>query len=209
MENVTENIVEFDEKLLDMLKTITDEGFRNAADGFSGMVGRKIEVSDPTLELVPLLTIPTMVGGLEDDAVGVYLRFEGDMPGQIMMVIPYQKALELSDLLMGVPQGTTQSFGSLERSALGELGNLCGSFFLNSIAKTVNANFRPSPPAVMVDMVGAILDIVVATVGGVSEHVLLVHANFFEGTRCVETNFWVIPDMKALHNLVQKNQANE
>ncbi len=66
-----QNIMEFDEKLLDMLKIITTEGFRNAADGFSGMVGRKIEVSNPTLELVPLLTIPKMVGGIEDDAVGV------------------------------------------------------------------------------------------------------------------------------------------
>ncbi len=204
-----QNIVEFDEELLDMLKTITNEGFRNAAKGFSGMVGRKIEVSNPTLALVPLLTIPKMVGGIEDDAVGVYLRFDGDMPGQIMMVIPYQKALELSDLLMGVPQGATQALGTLERSALGELGNLCGSFFLNSIAKTVGASFRPSPPAVMVDMVGAILDIVVATVGGVSEHVLLVHANFTEGARVVETNFYVIPDMKALHTLVQKNHAHE
>jgi len=204
-----QNIMEFDEKLLDMLKIITTEGFRNAADGFSGMVGRKIEVSNPTLELVPLLTIPKMVGGIEDDAVGVYLRFDGDIPGQIMMVIPYQKALELSDLLMGVPQGATQALGTLERSALGELGNLCGSFFLNSIAKTAGASFRPSPPAVMVDMVGAILDIVVATVGGVSEHVLLVHANFTEGARVVETNFYVIPDMKALHTLVQKNHAHE
>jgi chemotaxis protein CheC len=99
--------------------------------------------------------------------------------------------------------------GSIERSALGELGNLCGSFFLNSIAKTIGASFRPSPPAVMVDMVGAILDIVVATVGGVSEHVLLVHANFIEGSRFVETNFWVIPDMKAFNNIIQKNQSHE
>jgi len=199
----------FDENLLDMLKTITDEGFRNAAKGFSVMVGHKIEVGNPNLELVPLLTIPSMVGGIEDDAVGVYLRFEGDMPGQIMMVIPYQKALELSDLLMGITPGSTQTLGMLERSALGELGNLCGSFFLNSIAKTVGANFRPSPPAVMVDMVGAILDVVVATVGGVSEHVLLVHANFHEGTRSVETDFWVIPDMKSLRDLAQKKRAND
>lgn len=199
----------FDENLLNMLKTITDEGFRNAAEGFSVMVGHKIEVGNPNLELVPLLTIPSMVGGIEDDAVGVYLRFEGDMPGQIMMVIPLRKALELSDLLIGLAPGSTQVLGMLERSALGELGNLCGSFFLNSIAKTVGASFRPSPPAVMVDMVGAILDVVVATVGGVSEHVLLFHANFHEGTRFVETDFWVIPDMKSLHDLAQRKRTDE
>lgn len=194
----------FDQYLLEMLNTIASEGIKNAADGFSGMVGRRIEVSNPEIELVPLLTIPKIVGGLEDDAVGVYLRFEGDMIGQIMMIIPHQKALELVDLLMGLEKGTTKHLGSLERSALGELGNLCGTFFLNSIAKTVGASFRPSPPAIMVDMLGAILDIVVATAGGVNEHVLLMHANFMDGVRFVETDFWVIPDMKALNNLLKK-----
>ena len=194
----------FDQYLLEMLNTIASEGIKNAADGFSGMVGRRIEVSNPDIELVPLLTIPKIVGGLEDDAVGVYLRFEGDMTGQIMTIIPHQKALELVDLLMGVEKGATKHLGSLERSALGELGNLCGTFFLNSIAKTVGASFRPSPPAIMVDMLGAILDIVVATAGGVNEHVLLMHANFMDGVRFVETNFWVIPDMKALNNLLKK-----
>lgn len=194
----------FDQYLLEMLNTIASEGIKNAADGFSGMIGRRIEVSNPEIELVPLLTIPKIVGGLEDDAVGVYLRFEGDMIGQIMMIIPHQKALELVDLLMGLEKGTTKHLGSLERSALGELGNLCGTFFLNSIAKTVGASFRPSPPAIMVDMLGAILDIVVATAGGVNEHVLLMHANFMDGVRFVETDFWVIPDMKALNNLLKK-----
>ncbi|HNN12564.1 MAG TPA: chemotaxis protein CheC [Anaerolineales bacterium] len=197
--------IPFDQDLLDKLSAIASEGIKNAAAGFSGMVGRKIEVDSPTLEIIPLLTIPKVVGGPEDDAVGVYLRFEGDMVGQIMMIIPYQKALELVDMLMGLDKGATQTLGTLERSALGELGNLCGSFFLNSIAKSVNADIRPSPPAVMVDMVGAILDIVVATVGGISEHVLLVHANLMDGTRFVETDFWVLPDMKALHGLINNS----
>lgn len=198
------NTIPFDQELLEMLQTIAGEGVKNAAVGFSGMVGRKIEVSSPRLELIPLLSIPTVVGGVEDDAVGVYLRFEGDMIGQIMLIIPYQKALELADLLMGLETGMTQHLGTMERSALGELGNLCSSFFLNAVANASGASFRPSPPAVMVDMVGAILDIVVATVGGVNEHVLLVHANFMDGPRCVETDFWIIPDMKALNTILQK-----
>ncbi len=197
--------IPFDHDLLEMLKTIASEGITNAARGFSGMVGRKIEVSNPALKLVPLFSIAKMVGGPEDDAVGIYLRFEGDMVGQIMMIMPYHKALELVDLLMDLPEGTTQHMGSMERSALGELGNLSGSFFLNSLANLVGANIMPSPPAVMVDMVGAILDIVVATAGGISEQVLLMQANFMDGTRSVEANFWVIPDLNALKDLLKKN----
>jgi chemotaxis protein CheC len=89
----------------------------------------------------------------------------------------------------------------LERSALGEVGNLTGSFFLNSVAKLTGASVRPTPPAVLVDMVGAILDIIIATTGGVSEHVLLLRADLTDGDRRVDADFWVIPDTATIQAL--------
>jgi chemotaxis protein CheC len=195
----------FDKDLLEKLKVIAGDGVNNAADGFSGMVGRKIHVHNPNAKLVPVLTIPEIAGRQDDDAVGIYLRFKGDVDGQIMLIVPFAKAMELVDLMMQAPAGTTQQLGSLERSALGELGNLCGSFFLNSVARSTKAKFHPTPPAVMVDMVGAILDIVVATSGGISEQALLMQANFTDGERCVEADFWVIPDMTSLNEMLKKN----
>ncbi|MEI7848784.1 MAG: chemotaxis protein CheC [Chloroflexota bacterium] len=200
-----EEIIPFDHELFEILKSIASEGIKNAARGFSGMIGHKIEVSNPVATLVPLLQIAQIVGGPENEAVGIYLRIEGDLLGQIMMIIPYTKSLELVDLLMDLPEGTTQSLGSMERSALGELGNMCGAFFLNSLAKMIGASFRPTPPAVMVDMVGAILDIIIATTGGVSDHVLLMQANLMDGQRSVEADFWVIPDINTLQALLNRN----
>lgn len=199
--------IAFDPHALERLSSLASEGIDNAAFGFSGMVGRKIQFSKPTATLVPILTIPQIVGKPDDDAVGIYLRFMGDMAGQIMMIVPHQKALELADLLIDVPQGTTRHLGSLERSALGELGNLCGSFFLNSIARMVDADFRPSPPVVMVDMVGAILDVVVVTTGGLGDQALLMQANFMDGSRSVEADFWVIPDLNSLQTLIVKSSG--
>jgi chemotaxis protein CheC len=199
------NAALFDKDLMDKLRSLADDGVNNAATGFSGMVGRKIHVHNPTSKLVPVMSIPELAGRPDNDAVGIYLRFTGDVSGQIMLIIPFQKAMELVDLMMQVPAGTTQQLGSLERSALGELGNLCGSFFLNSIARTTKAKFHPTPPAVMVDMVGAILDIVVATSGGISENALLMQANLTDGDRMVEADFWVIPDMHSLNEMIAKN----
>jgi len=197
----------FNQAFLEKLGMVARDGIHHAASGFSGMVGRTIQFNHPVVRLVPVLSIPEIVGKLEDDAVGIYLRFTGDLAGQIMMIIPHQKALELVDWLLDVPSGTTQNLGQLERSALGELGNLCGSFFLNSMAGKVNADFRPSPPAVMVDMIGAILEIVVVTTGGISEQALLVQANFMDGSRSVDADFWVIPDLNSLQDLIKKNSV--
>jgi chemotaxis protein CheC len=114
-----------------ILAHIRDEGVYNAARGMSEMVGEELTVSEPHVRMVPLHEIPTILGGAETEAVGIYLRIDGMIPGQMMMIVPYLKALELTDLVMSLPKGTTQNFGKLERSALAELGNLTGSWFLN------------------------------------------------------------------------------
>lgn len=188
----------FDDHLHELLRIMAAEGIRNAAAGLSGMVGAEIVVTDPHIRLVPMTDIPTLLGGPEEEAVGIYLQAQGDIQGQIMLIMPYDKALELVDMLMEQPLGTTQQLGSLERSALAEVGNMTASFFLNAVAKRLHLDIRPSPPAVMVDMVAAILDIVAAISGGISEHVLLMQGAFMRDGREVEVNFWVLPDPGAL-----------
>lgn len=191
---MTELAVEFDEHLLTLLEEMAQEGVQNAAEGLSVMIGETINFSQPAAKLVPLQDIPHMLGGPESEAVGIYLLSEGDLAGQIMLVLPFDQAFELVDLVLEQPAGTTSELGSFERSALAEIGNLTGSFFLNAIAEKTGLEARPSPPAVMVDMVGAILGIVVATAGGVSDHVLVLQANLTKGGQEVQAQFWVIPN---------------
>ncbi|MEN4010531.1 MAG: chemotaxis protein CheC [Chloroflexota bacterium] len=197
------NRIEFDEKLVETLRSITTIGIHNAVRGFSGLLGHHLEFHEPKVKVVPLTQIPMIVGGPENEAVGIYLRAEGDFNAQIMMILGLEKALNLVDLLLEQPEGKTTCLGSLERSALGEVGNMTGTFFMNAVANSLRREIRPTPPAVMVDMVGAILDIIVATTGGVSDQVLLLQTCFTDGDRSVLTDFWVIPDAQSLQALRQ------
>ncbi len=196
-------VIEFDDKLVETLRSITSIGIHNAVRGFSGLLGHKLEFHEPEVSVVPLTRIPMIVGGPENEAVGIYLRAEGDFNAQIMMILPLDKALQLVDLLMEQPEGKTTFLGSLERSALGEVGNMTGTFFMNAVANALKREIRPTPPAVMVDVVGAIMDIIVATTGGVSDQVLLIQTCFTDGSRSVLTDFWVIPDAQSLQALRQ------
>ena len=191
----TEN---FDEHLRSLLEVMAQDGVHRAAEGFSGMMGRKVTVSQPHARLVPFTELPYALGGPECEAVGIYLQMQGQMTGQVMLALPYQKALELVDLLMDLPTGTTQQLGSLERSGLAEVGNITTSFFLNALSASSGLDVRPSPPAVIVDMIGAIVDIIIATSGGVRETILLIEAEFECEGRSVEANFWLIPDPATL-----------
>ena len=192
------------DKMAAYLEHLAKVGIHNAAKGFSGMLGRELTVVDPKVCILPLLSLSTILGGPEDEVVGIYLRAEGDLGSQFMTVIPIQKAMELVDLLMDQPVGTTECLGSLERSALAEVGNLTASFFMNSIAAISGISLRPTPPAVMVDMVGAILDIIIATSGGISDSVMMLKAKFVLGEREVGVDFWVIPDEKTIRLLAAR-----
>ena len=191
-------------KFLQALTALAKQGFQNAAEGLSGMTGVSLAVYDPTVNLVPLKDIPYVLGGPETDAVGIYLKMEGDISGHVLLIMPYQKALEMVDLLMDEPSGTTQKLGSLERSALAEVGNLTGTFFLNALAEQTGLPSRPSPPAVIVDMVGSILDIITALVGGIGDEVLMFQANFLIRDKEMNTDFWVIPDTSTLEKLTHE-----
>ena len=202
MSNPDENIL--NGKMKDLIQIIANEGIHNAANGFSKFMGINLVVTQPQVKMVPFTEIPNLFGGPEMEAVGIYLKIEGDIPGQMILVLPYPKAIQLVALLMEVPPESIQSLGSLERSALGEMGNMTGTFFLNSVAKLTGLSVRPSPPAVMVDMVGAMLDVIVATTGGLGSQVLMMQATFVYGERKTETDFWVIPDPNTLEYLAKK-----
>jgi hypothetical protein len=56
-------------------------------------------------------------------------------------------------------------------------------------------------------MVGAILDILVATWDGISENVLLIQATFLRGERETQVNFWMIPDRSSLEGICRREKS--
>jgi len=190
--------------VLQKLDEIAARGFQNAARGMSGLIGHNLVVLSPQVSMVPLKQIPEIVGGAETDAVGIYLKVEGGIGGQVMLVIPYGRALEIVDLMMDVPSGTTTSLGRMERSALAEVGNMTGTFFLNAVAEFTDISSRPSPPAVMVDMLGAIMDVIIATMGEIGDEVMMFQATFVFKERESKADFWIIPDPYILDIITTK-----
>lgn len=188
----------FNSEFIETLEQITKEGIENAAKGFSGMLGKTLEVKKSSARLVNILEITHLIGGPEDETVAIYLRAEGSIAGQMMLVLQFESAMELVDLLMGEAIGSTKKLETMEKSALQELGNVTGTYFLNSVSEITGSSVRPTPPAVMVDMFGAIIDIVIVTTGGEQEEVLLIEAEFVLGKQIAEIQFWVIPDPASL-----------
>ncbi len=202
-----ENSLNSQQNFNPILFTLARLGVQHAVKGLSDMVGEQISATEPVLNAVPALKVPEFIGGLEKEAVGVYLRGTGQAAGQFMLILPIANALEFVDLLMGEPLGTCVELDDMGRSALAELGNMAGTFFLNAIAQLTGLETRPTEPAVIVDMVGAILTVVVATSASAVEEVIIINTSILNGERSTETIFWYIPDPRTMEILDAKYSA--
>ncbi len=103
-------------------------GSQNAITGLSEMVKKDIEMNAVSARQVPVDEVPELFGGREEVAVAVYLAVTGTADGHMFIVYPPKTAMALVDLLMGEQPVTTQEITEMEASALGEMGNIMGSF---------------------------------------------------------------------------------
>ncbi len=168
-------------------------GSTTAVSGLSQMVNRDFKINALNIEEVSLRNATNLIGKSDDKVIGVYLLFSGNTCGHILLAFKPQTAYELVDMAMGVNPGTTHSLGEMERSVLGEMGNIVGTFFLNGVADCVGLRLMPSPPAVVEDMAGALIDSVLAESFDQNESLFVIKLLFSCTGQEIEGRFLVLP----------------
>jgi chemotaxis protein CheC len=176
------------------MQAIFGGGVNNAVIGLSQMAGQEIKIANLNVKKILVKDIPELLGGPETLIIAVYLEITGQSNGHMVVVYEPKVAFDLVDLLLGQGSGTTTELSDMERSTLGEMGNIMGSFFLNYISDTTGNRFIPSPPAVMMDMAGAVLDAALANVLARCDSTYIVETVFGTNDRQVSGTFMVIPD---------------
>ncbi len=167
----------------------------NAARGLSTLLSRDITTGTVQARVVDLGEISAGVGHPEDETVGIYLKMHGDLGGQALLILPLRDALNLTDILMEQNPGTSTAMDEMAQSALAETGHLMVAYFLNAMAVLTGEPLRPSPPAVVVDMLGSILDIIATAVGESSDKLMIIETILQDTQGLFKLRFWVLPDL--------------
>ncbi|MDD2619642.1 MAG: chemotaxis protein CheC [Syntrophomonadaceae bacterium] len=189
---------------LDALREIGNIGAGNAATALAQMLGAKIDMSVPKVSILPFSEVPDLIGSADLHVVGIYLNASGSAPANILFILPIAKACFLVDMLMGMPLGETKAdnFSDMQLSALMELGNIISATYLNALAMFTNLDFRPSVPALGIDMAGAILDAVLAVFGTVADHVLVLETEFTKDDEDIVGHFFLLPEPGSLDTIL-------
>jgi len=164
-------------------------------------MGQEIAIHVPNVRTGTKADACDAVGGEEEVVLGAYLSISGDVTGHVMLLFPVKRALECVDLMCGQAPGTTLEPDELAESAIGELGNIVGSAFVNALADYANLILHPSPPSVIHDMAIALVDSVYAEVLSQGGDVVMMDAVFEDQSGRTAGLLIVAPDPVSLDRL--------
>ncbi|HDQ71429.1 MAG TPA: hypothetical protein ENN19_04950 [Chloroflexi bacterium] len=167
----------------------------NAARGLSNLLERDITTGTVQARVVHLGEISSGVGHPEDETVGIYLKMHGDLGGQALLILSLEDALNLADILMEQEPGDSSTLEEMAQSALAETGHLMVAYFLNAMAVLTGEALRPSPPAIIVDMLGSILTVIAASVGERRDDLMIIETILQDTQGLFKLRFWVLPDL--------------
>jgi len=189
-----------DEFKLDVLKEVGNIGAGHAATALSRILNHPVDMSVPTVSLVPFEEIADRVGGAEQVVIAVFLRVEGDAPGNMFFIIREDSAKWLLRNLLSIDteDGT---YSDMELSALNEIGNILAGSYLSSLADFTKLAMTPTVPSLAIDMAGAILSYGLLQFGQMGDAALLIETKFLEDRDTVEGQFFLIPDPESFEKI--------
>ncbi len=188
---------------VDVLREVSNIGCGNAATALSKVLDRRVDMGIPMVSVLPLHEVADSLGGAELPMAGVYFQVLDQLPCSILLLLDQNSIGKMLGILFGAEQTHDALLSSMEQSALMEVGNILCSAYLGALSDFTQLNFQLSIPALAVDMAGAILDIALSQIGGVTDRVLVIENSLRDGDEAVRAHFLMLPDRELLDRMFQ------
>lgn len=186
---------------------------KKAGEALGSMSGQVIEVQTPAVRRCTAAEVLAMAGGAESIVLAVYVGILGSLQGHALLLFSPADAHRLAQILLAgllgpgeLPMEQTAdilAYDELELSALQEAGNVTISAFLNELGMHLHEPVHPTPPQVVIEMAGAVLDAVLLDLVSDADQVLAANTTFSEGGRAIDGTLFVLPRPESLRVLLE------
>jgi len=188
----------YTELQLDALRELANVGSGNASTALSGMLGRSVDISVPKAQALPFAEAVEAAGPAEQAITGIVLGIVGEMNGTVLLLVPPADADKICRMLGVEPDG------EYALSALGEIGNIVGTSYINALAAMTGMDIEPTPPTTATDMLGALVASVLAGQAHAGDIALMLDSNLVvEGEDC-SISFFLVPDQGGVDELLSR-----
>jgi chemotaxis protein CheC len=186
----------YTEMQMSAIQEIANIGTGNAATALAQMIGAPVDIDPPVAEFVSLEAATDRLGDAETPVIGVLTGVVGDAPASILLAFPFEAAASLCGLL-GV-----DALSDMGQSALQEIGNILTASYLTSIGSFTGLALEPAPPLLAVDMLGAVVDGVLAMAAADTNQVLLLKTSIRIDDAFCDFSFLYVPEQGSVEALL-------
>ncbi len=186
---------------LDVLKEVGNIGAGHAATALSKMLNKPVDMHIPKVNVLHFEEITDSLNGAEEVVIAIFMRVEGEAPGNMFFILSQLSAKKLVGQMAGIQSEMDEMFSEMELSALQEIGNILVGSYLSSLADFTQLHLYPTVPSLAIDMAGAILSYGLIQFGEMGEHALLIDTKFLEDKQEVEGHFFFIPDPESFRQI--------
>jgi chemotaxis protein CheC len=191
-------VSQYTELQLDALRELANIGSGTASTALSGMLGRSVDISVPKAQALPFAEAVEAAGDPETEITGIVLGITGEMNGTVLLLVPPADADAMCRMLGVEPDD------EFALSALGEIGNIVGTSYINALAGMTGMEIEPTPPATATDFLGAIVESVLAGAAMSGDVALMLDSNLtVEGEDC-SIAFLLVPDQGGVELLLER-----
>lgn len=124
-----------------------------SGEALSELAERRFAIKEIAMTYHEPEELPTLLGDAATPVCASFYEIRGELPGFLLLVMPVDEVRPFLEPLLGESCDDEE----MARSAIGEIGNIVGSSFLNYIADSYQIFAAPTPPQVFCDMIGALL----------------------------------------------------
>ena len=189
---------QYTELQLDALRELANIGSGTASTALSSMLGRSVDISVPNARALPIAEAVEAAGPAEQEITGIVLGIVGEMQGTVLLLVPPADADAMCRMLGVEPDD------EFALSALGEIGNIVGTSYINALAGMTGMHIEPTPPATATDMLGALVASVLAGAAMSGDVALMLDSNLVvEGEDC-SISFLLVPDQGGVEVLLSR-----
>jgi chemotaxis protein CheC len=189
---------EYTDLQLDALRELANIGSGKASTALSMLLDRSVDISVPSARALSFADAVEATGDAEQEITGIVLGIIGDLEGVVLLLVSPEDANTICSIL-GVEPGSEYA-----PSALGEVGNIVGSSYINALAEMTGIEIEPTPPATATDMLGAIVQTVLAGQAHAGDIALMLDSELaVEGSDC-SISFMLVPTQDGVGELLER-----
>lgn len=190
-------------KVLEVIMEFANIGAGSAATALSSLMDVELMNEVTSCNILPMSKVSDWLGGADQIVAGTYTYLCGDLKSGILVVLPRKSAVTLLEHLTK-EKIDLASLNEIQRSALKEVGNICLCWYLVAVSKMIDIDMIPAPPDATVDLLGAVLDIPLASLAQKVDTVIAVHTCFKGIDEDFEGYFLMLPEESTLKLILER-----